>query len=95
MADGARTRAIGQHNWAILQHGLAGVIEVPEANIAEGVRLLFSLANLKAEPTGALGVGALITDRARFAKQHVCVVITGGNVDVTRYRDLLGGANSA
>jgi threonine dehydratase len=95
MADGARTRAIGKHNWAILQHGLAGVIEVPEAQIAEALRLLFSLANVKAEPTGSLGIGALLTDPARFANQHVCVVITGGNVDMTRYRDLLGGANTA
>ena len=95
MADGARTRAIGKHNWAILQHGLADVIEVPEANIAEGVRLLFSLANVKAEPTGALGIGAMLTARDRFAGQHMCVVITGGNVDTARYCKLLGGANSA
>lgn len=95
MADGARTRAIGKHNWAILQHGLAAVIEVQESQIAEGLRLLFSLANVKAEPTGSLGIGALLADRARFADQHVCVVVTGGNVDTTRYRDLLGGANTA
>lgn len=95
MADGARTRAIGKHNWAILQHELANVIEVPEAHIAEGLRLLFSLANVKAEPTGALGIGALLADPTRFARRHVCVVVTGGNVDTGRYRDLLGGANSA
>ena len=95
MADGARTRAIGKHNWAILQHGLADVIEVQEAHIAEAVRLLFSLANVKSEPTGALGIGALLADPRRFANQSVCVVITGGNVDAGRYRDLLGGANSA
>jgi threonine dehydratase len=95
MADGARTRAIGKHNWAILQHGLAGVIEVPEARIAEALRLLFSLANVKAEPTGSLGIGALLADSARFANRHVCVVVTGGNVDTGRYRDLLGGANTA
>ena len=95
MADGARTRAIGKHNWAILQHGLADVIEVQEAQIAEGLRLLFSFANVKAEPTGALGVGALLANPARFANKHVCVVVTGGNVDTARYRELLGGANSA
>jgi len=95
IADGARTRAVGKHNWAILQHGLADVIEVPEAQIAEGLRLLFSLANIKAEPTGALGIGAALADPARFADQHVCVVITGGNVDTARYREFLGGANIA
>ena len=95
IADGARTRAVGKHNWAILQHGLADVIEVPEAQIAEGLRLLFSLANIKAEPTAALGIGAALADPARFADQHVCVVITGGNVDIARYREFLGGANIA
>jgi len=95
IADGARTRAVGKHNWAILQHGLADVIEVPEAQIAEGLRLLFALANIKAEPTGALGIGAALADPARFADQHVCVVITGGNVDTARYREFLGGANIA
>jgi threonine dehydratase len=71
------------------------VIEVQEAQIAEGLRMLFSLANVKAEPTGALGIGALLAARERFAGQHVCVVITGGNVDTARYRDLLGGADTA
>jgi threonine dehydratase len=86
---------VGKHNWAILQHGLAAVIEVPEAQIAEGVRQLFALANVKAEPTGALGIGALLAEPSRFAGKHVCVVITGANVDTERYRALLGGANSA
>jgi threonine dehydratase len=95
MADGARTRAIGKHNWAILRHGLADVIEVQEAEIAEAIRLLFSHANLKSEPTGALGIGALLASRTRFENQHVCVVITGGNVDTARYLDLLSGANTA
>ncbi|HKG20322.1 MAG TPA: pyridoxal-phosphate dependent enzyme, partial [Blastocatellia bacterium] len=47
IADGARTVSIGRHNWDILREGLAGIVEVPEENIREGVRLLFHLANLK------------------------------------------------
>ena len=62
-----------------------------EENIARGVRLLFELANLKAEPTGALSVGALLTEPGRFAGRHVCCVISGGNVDPAVYADLLLG----
>src|SRR5205085_10236049 len=66
IADGARTVSVGQHNWAILEDGLAHIVEVPEENIRDAVRLLFGLANLKAEPTGALSIGALITEPERF-----------------------------
>jgi threonine dehydratase len=62
IADGARTMSLGKRNWEILREGLAGIVEVPEEKIAEAVRLLFELVNLKAEPTGALSVGAVLTD---------------------------------
>jgi len=89
IADGARTLSIGEHNWAILQHGLDRVVEVPEADIKEGVCLLFTHANLKAEPTGALAIGALLAANADFHRRSVCCVISGGNVDPALYRELL------
>lgn len=91
LADGARTPALGRHNWEILRTALAGIVEVPEAAIAEGVRLLFSLANLKAEPTGALPVGALLAAPARFRGRRVALVVSGGNVDPALYASLLAG----
>lgn len=91
IADGARTVSVGQHNWAILKDGLGGIVEVPEENIKEAVRLLFSLANLKAEPTGALSIGALLTEPERFRGRSVCCVVSGGNVDPQVYKDILTG----
>ena len=90
IADGTRTLSVGQHNWAILKDGLQSIIEVPEDAIREGVRLLFSLANVKAEPTGALGIGALLTAPEAFRDHHVCCVITGGNVDPGVYAGIIG-----
>ncbi len=46
IADGARTLGLGAHNRAVLENGLAGIIEVREAHIKEAVRLLFHYANL-------------------------------------------------
>ncbi len=94
LADGARLPRLGENTWAILRRGLRGIVEVPEPQIAEGVRRLFAGANLKAEPTGALGVGALLTDPERFQGKEVLVVITGGNVDPAVYSRILAGANS-
>jgi len=93
IADGARTVSLGKHNWEILEHGLAGIVEVSEENICEGVRLLFSLANLKAEPTGALSIGAILQDPERFAGRTLCCVVSGGNVDPTVYGGILTGSH--
>jgi threonine dehydratase len=93
IADGARTISLGNHNWEILRTGLAAIVEVPEDEISEAVRLLFSLANLKAEPTGALSLGALLTDPARFSGRRVCCVISGGNVDVAVFRGILAAGS--
>lgn len=89
LADGARTVSLGRRNWEIVKDGLAGIVEVSEEQIAHSVRLLFLLANLKAEPTGALSVGALLADPARFAGRRVCLVISGGNVDPALYASLI------
>jgi len=89
IADGARVLKLGERNWEILSQGLAGVIEVTEDQIKEGLRLLFALANLKAEPTGALSLGAVLADPGRFRGKRVCCVISGGNADPAVYASLI------
>jgi threonine dehydratase len=87
IADGTRTLSLGKHNWEILKDGIETIVEVPEDAIREGVRLLFALANLKAEPTGALGIGALLTSPETFRDRRV-LRDHGGNVDPAVYSSL-------
>lgn len=91
IADGARVAKIGAWNWAVISERLDAIVEVPEESIAAGVRRLFVEANLKAEPTGALGVGAVLTEPKRFRDREVLCVVTGGNVDPSVYAALLEG----
>jgi len=91
IADGVRTLSLGKHNWAVLREGLSGIVEVSEEQIKEGVRLLFSLANLKAEPTGALGIAALLAQPEMFRNRSVCCVVSGGNVDADLFQSILAG----
>ncbi len=94
IADGARVLGIGAYPWSILQAGLAGIVEVSEAHIRKSVRLLFEWANLKAEPTGALAVGALLEVPERWRGGHVCCIVTGGNVDPALYMEIVGSSFS-
>jgi threonine dehydratase len=89
IADGARTLSLGEQNWKILKRGVKCIVEVPEEKIAEAVRLLFAFANLKAEPTGALSVAAVMTKPELFRDRRVCCVISGGNVDPAAYAQLI------
>lgn len=91
LADGARTVSLGVHNWEVIKDGVSGIIEVSETNITRALQLFFGLANLKVEPTGALGLGAVLEDRQRFSGKSVCVIVSGGNVDPAVYSQLLTG----
>jgi threonine dehydratase len=89
IADGARTLSVGLNNWPILQSGLRAIIEVEEAQIEDTVRILFTAANLKVEPTGALSVAALLARKDWFKNQTVCCIVSGGNVDADVYRRII------
>ncbi|WP_329097910.1 pyridoxal-phosphate dependent enzyme [Actinomadura citrea] len=63
---------------------------VEEASIIAGMGLLLDRAGLVVEPSAALGVAAILEDRARFADRHVVTIVCGGNVDAGSYRRWVG-----
>lgn len=90
IADGARTISLGSRNWPIIRGGVTDFIEVPEEEIAEAVRLYYDYANLKCEPTGALSLGAILRQADRFRNRKICLIVSGGNVDASVYKNLIG-----
>ena len=93
IADGVRSQAIGRRNFAHLSVLMDDVVTVPEDEIAAGVRLIADEARLVVEPSGALAPAA-----ARFRAREagidglagtVVAIVSGGNVDPERYRELL------
>ena len=93
IADGVRSQAIGRRPFAHLSRLLDDIVTVSEAEIAATVRLLAEEARLVAEPSGAVAPAA-----ARFRALEagvqgltgtVVAVVSGGNVDPDRYRELL------
>jgi threonine dehydratase len=93
IADGTRSQSIGRRPFAHLARLLDGIVTVGEAEIAAGVRLAAEEARLVVEPSGALTIAA-----ARFHASElglaglegtVVAIVSGGNVDPARYRELL------
>lgn len=93
IADGTRTQALGRRTFAHLAALVDRIVTVSEEEIAAGVRLAAEEARLVVEPSGALAIAAL---RFRAAEAglvgrsgSVVAVVSGGNVDADRYRELL------
>ena len=89
ICDGARTRSVGIRNFEILRDALGGMVEVPEAEIGGAMGLLASHLGLRAEPTGALALAAILAEPARFRGRQVACVVSGGNVDGGVYAQLI------
>ena len=65
---------------------------VREESIVAGLRMLLDRAGLVAEPSGALGIAAVLEDPGRFAGRHVATIVCGSNVDLDAYRGWVGAA---
>ena len=80
IADGARTLAIGQRNFAVMRERVKDVVSVDDAALLDAVKFAMVRTKLVIEPTGALGLAALFAGKIK-PRGPVAVVISGGNLD--------------
>jgi len=64
---------------------------IPEATIAEQIRLLLARERKLVEGSAAVAVAALLQDPGRWHDQTSVVVICGGNISVDKLRSVLCG----
>ncbi len=82
IADGARTPSLSPLTFALVQRYVTGVTTVPDPALISAMRILWERMKLVVEPTGALGIAALLEGRLPRGASRVGVVISGGNVDL-------------
>ena len=80
IADGARTLAVGVRNFAIIRERVRDVVSVDDDTLLDALKFAMYRTKLVIEPTGALGIAALLS-RAVVAGGRVGVVVSGGNLD--------------
>jgi threo-3-hydroxy-L-aspartate ammonia-lyase len=89
IADGQGATTPGELTFPINRDLLAGVTLASDTEIVDAMRFLFERMQLVAEPSGAIALAALLSRRLKFTGARVGVVISGGNVDATRFGELL------
>ncbi|XP_027718361.1 serine racemase isoform X4 [Vombatus ursinus] len=88
IADGVKS-SIGPNTWPIIRDLVDEVFTVTEDEIKHATQLVWERMKLLIEPTAAVGVAAVLGERFRKvvpAAQAICVVLSGGNVDLTSLR---------
>ena len=95
VADGLNAPFAGAWTLDMVGRYVEDVITIDESLILAGLR--FALERLKqaVEPAGAAALAALLAGRIPVRPgERVCVVLSGGNVDVGRLGEFIAGAGS-
>ena len=93
IADGLQAAEPGELTFAVNRELVDEVVTVTDAEIVDAMAFLFDRMKLVVEPSGAVGIAALLTGRLHAAR--VGVVISGGNVGAARFAELVGGQREA
>jgi threonine dehydratase len=88
IADGLAVTAPGPITFAINRQLVSDVVTVDEDDIVEAMRLIAATLDLLVEPSGAVGIAAVATNPGRWSGR-IGVILSGGNVDRTRWGHLL------
>lgn len=90
IADGAQTTRVGDVTFPIIKDLVTEIRTASDEALVAEMRFLAARMKILVEPTGCLGLAALRADRERWAGRRVGVILSGGNVDLTRFAELVG-----
>lgn len=89
IADGAQTQAPGRLTFAVIQALVDEVLTVTDQQLVSTMRFFAERMKMVVEPTGCLAAAAALEGLLDVRGQRVGIIISGGNIDVDRYAELL------
>ena len=81
LADGLRT-SLGDLTFPIIQKHVSEVILVSEETIVAAMRLIWERMKIIVEPSSAVALGAVLTQKEALAGMKIGVILSGGNIDL-------------
>jgi threonine dehydratase len=90
IADGQQATTPGELTFAVNRRLTSEIVVVSDAEIIEALRFAVDRLKTVLEPSGAIGIAALLAGRvADLAGRRVGVILSGGNIGAARLADLL------
>ena len=90
IADGARTSFLGDLTFPILRQTVTDVVTMTDAELVTQMEFFASRMKTIVEPTGCLAAAAAMTGRIDVRGKRALIIISGGNVDLNRFAELVG-----
>lgn len=83
IADGLKTQ-LGDKSFPIMRRYVDSIIRVTEKDIVNAMRLIWERMKIVVEPSSAVALAAVLSDKNRFKGKKVGIIISGGNVDLKK-----------
>ncbi|HZD57478.1 MAG TPA: hydroxyectoine utilization dehydratase EutB [Anaerolineales bacterium] len=78
-----------RHTFSMLQKYVDGIVLVSEEQIAAAMSLVFYEHHFVLEGAGAVGIAALLSEKAKISGKKVVVLLSGGNVDLPTFLQII------
>ncbi|XP_047166018.1 serine racemase isoform X2 [Vigna umbellata] len=93
IADGLRA-FLGDFTWPVVRDLVEDIITVEDSEIIKAMKLCFEILKVVVEPSGAIGLAAVLSDTFQNNPSwkecnHIGIVLSGGNVDLAVLWDSL------
>ncbi len=89
MADGLQPKAVGELTFALIREHVHDMVTVSEEEIRSTVDFLWNRMKLLVEPSGAVGLAAVLHGKLPVGGKRVGVILSGGNADIGAVADWL------
>ena len=89
IADGLQAPEPGELTFEVNRRLVDEIVTVTDGEIVDAMTFLFDRLKLVVEPSGAVGVAALLSGKLEARGAQVGVVISGGNVGAGRFAELV------
>ncbi len=90
IADGQAIASPGELTFPVVQRLVDSVALVSDDEIRAAMTFAFERLKIVLEPSGASALAALLSGKAKALPERVGVVLSGGNVGLDRWLELLG-----
>ena len=91
IADGAQTQHLGNITFPIIQRNVHDILTVSDDELVASMKFIAERMKIVVEPTGCLGFAAARARKAELRGKKIGIIISGGNVDISRYSEFLAG----
>jgi len=89
IAVGAQTQHLGIITFPIIRRDVDDILTASDAQLVQAMRFFASRMKIIIEPTGGLGLAAARAMKEQLKGKRVGILISGGNVDIERFAELM------